>query len=373
MGLKQTARTWAEIDFRALRENYHLLRGPLNCKYMAVVKANAYGHGAEEVSRFLEAEGADWFAVAVASEGILLRKAGVTKPILIFGYTDPSAAADIARYHLTQSLISPEYTAALEQEAAMAGVTVECHTALDTGMGRIGFNPDAPDFPEVLKQNLGSHLRITGTFTHFSVADDLSDENKEYTQEQYRKFLRGCEKLEQAGIPLGLRHCCNSAAAMLHPEMQLDMVRGGIAEYGFFPSSDLNGCMPIRPVLSWYSHVSMVKRFEAGMSIGYGRMYTTREPKMVAVVPVGYADGYFRALSNCGWMMIHGKRAKILGRVCMDQTMVDVTDIPEAKMGDVVTLAGDGVTFDDLARICNTIHYEFLCAISPRVPRVYLK
>lgn len=375
--MKLERRIWAEVDLDALGDNYRTLRreGSL---YMAVVKANAYGHGDVPVARELERLGADWFGVATVQEGMSLREGGITRPILILGYTPVAYTIALDEYDLTQALFSVEYGQALEEAAAGLGIHVKCHLKIDSGMNRLGFDARREDLEEQVRAALGPHLELTGTFTHFAVADELGGEQEAFTREQFHRFRQACARLEKAGFSLGLRYCANSAASLRFPEMAMDMVREGIAQYGLSPSREMARSVPqLRPILSLHSTVAMVKTVLPGDTISYGRRFTAQEPRQIATIPVGYADGYARILGGRGKVLIHGCPAPVVGRVCMDQMMVDVTGLPPVKMGDQVVLVGqDGeetITFDQLAQLADTISYECVCAIAPRVPRLYVR
>ncbi len=373
-----TERCWAQVDLRALRRNYRRLRGLLGPrqKYLAVVKANAYGHGAVPVALALEAEGADWFGAATLEEGEELRRGGVTRPILLFGYTPPTAARRLAAGKLTQGVFSGEYAAALGAEALRAGVQVDFHLMVDSGMGRLGLRPGELDSLRQAAEILANPaLRCTGTFTHFAVADELGEASSAFTGEQFARFEGFLDRMRKAGMDPGLCHCANSAAAILTPGMRLGMCRFGIVQYGLSPSEEV-GWTELEPVMSLRATVAMVKEIHPGDTVSYGRLYTAQEPRKIATVAIGYADGYPR----CGWqggrVILKGQYAPIAGRVCMDQLMVDVTGIPHVAPGDPVTLAGrEGeaeITWDEVAQKSGTVSYERICAISGRVPRVYL-
>ncbi len=370
-------RCWAEIDLGAISENYKKIREIMSpgCKYLAVVKADGYGHGAATVAAHLQREGADWFGVATLEEALRLRKSGITRPILVLGYTDPTAAAVLSCNTITQTLLSAEYAKQLAAEAARVGCRVDCHVKIDTGMCRLGFEAEAPDtVPAIVSLSRESSLHITGIFTHFSVADDISENATEFTHLQFIRFARVCNLLKDAGVDVGLRHCCNSAGTLMRPEYHLDMCRIGISQYGLDPDPCMKGQLPMKPAMSLYAVVSMVKDIPAGATVSYGRTYTASGLRSIATVAIGYADGYPRALSNVSYMLLHGKKAPVIGRICMDQLMLDVSEIPEARAGDRVTVVGkDGdlaVTFDDLARWIGTINYEVVCGISKRIPRL---
>ena len=377
--MEHTARVWAEIDLEALRHNYTEIHKAIgSSRYMAVVKADAYGHGSGVVAPVLEAMGADWFGVASLEEALHLRQAGIRRPILIFGWTDPGCAGQLAESEITQTVYCREYAEDLAEEARLAGVTVDVHLKIDSGMGRLGFDPRRQEeLDHLLKAAREPRFRVTGIFTHFAVADEPDNaDSVEFTREQFRRYSGACDFLAGAGISPGLRHCCNSAAGLLFPEMRLDMVRMGICTYGMEPSGQMAGKADLRPVMALKSVVSMVKEIRPGDTVSYGRIYTASSPRRIATIPVGYADGYLRALGGLADVLIRGRRAPVVGRVCMDQMMADVTDIPDVAMGDLVTLAGrDGeeqVTMEELAGLTGTIGYEKICGLTQRVARVYL-
>jgi len=308
-------------------------------------------------------------------EALDLRRQGIYRPILVLGYTDPAAAPILASNTITQTLFSEEYALQLAAEAAKAGCVVDCHVKIDTGMSRLGF--DAENENTVLmveKLAQSGSLHITGIFTHFAVADEDTAVSMAFTERQFTLFMEVCNRLQADGVNVGLRHCCNSAGTLLHPDYHLDMCRLGLSQYGLDPDPCMKALLDVRPAMSLYTVVSMVKEIPAGATVSYGRQYTAPTPRRIATVAIGYADGYPRSLSNRAEMLLHGKRAPVIGRVCMDQLMLDVTDIPEARMGDIAVVAGseggESVTFDDMARWAGTINYEIICGISKRVPRV---
>ncbi len=377
--MEHTARIRAEIRLDHLRHNYQVIRSAIGAsRYLAVVKADAYGHGAAVVAPALQKLGADWFGVASLEEALALREAGIFRPVLIFGWTDPSCAAVLAEKKITQTVYSREYARALAEAAQQAGVTVDVHLKVDSGMGRLGFDSrNKEDLEALLDAARESRFRVTGTFTHFAVADEPENpESVSFTRQQFQRFQEACAYLTAHGADPGLCHCCNSAAGLLFPEMRLDMVRMGICTYGMDPSNQMAGRVDLRPVMSLRSVVSLVKTIRPGDTVSYGRIYTATEERRIATIPVGYADGYLRALGGRADVLIRGRRAPVVGRVCMDQMMADVTEIPGVAMGDVVTLAGtDGqetITMDELAGLTDTISYEKVCGLTQRVIRVYL-
>ena len=378
---------WAEIDLTALRENYEYIRRTVGGPVCAVVKADAYGHGDNVIARVLQEAGAAGFAVSSLGEGRHLRSGGITTPILILGYADPTYAAVLAANDLITTCYSTEYAQALSAAAVKAGVKVKVHLKIDTGMGRIGFAVRS-GFAETIRELEALYalpgLDICGVFQHFAVADSVEPDDERYTDEQHALFAQVVERLRADGYPVGTVHCANSAAQMRHPEWHHSLTRAGIILYGLDPSPEVH-FDGLRPTMTLKSVVEFVKDLLPGESVSYGRTYTANTPRKVATVCVGYADGYPRALSgsngnpNAGVMSIRGKPAPIIGRVCMDQTLVDVTDIPDVKMNDEVTVFGPenaaigADTADSIAAKTGTINYEIICGISRRVPRVYLR
>ena len=372
----KSLRTWVEINLDALKCNFDAVREtlPENIKILAVVKANAYGHGAIGVAKFLE-DKADYLAVAATDEALELRKNGVNCPILILGHIPYGDYDNIVKYNVTPT-ISDFYEAELLSKAAVkAGVTVPLHIAVDTGMNRIGFKCDDASIEEIKKIKKLPNIEIEGVFSHLAAADML---DKVYTKMQVEKFDDFVLKLKNAGINVSIKHLYNSAA-IADLEKKYDMVRQGIILYGLKPSDEVefNNINVPQPVMSMKTRVVQVKTLPAGESISYGCTYTTEKETRVATLCAGYADGVTRVLSNNGEVLIRGKRAKIIGRVCMDQFMVDVTDIPEVEAGDTATIFGtDGketISVDEIAKKANTINYEIICNINSRVTRVYMK
>ena len=371
------AHCWAEIDLDALVHNFRLIQEKAApAAVCAVVKADAYGHGDGMISRTLAEAGAAWFAVSSLAEARRLRRGGIEQPILILGMTRPECAGALAAEGVTQAVYSLEYARALSRAAEAAGVTVEGHLKIDTGMGRIGFGA-CRDFEGAVSGLLECRgmkgLSVTGAFQHFSVADSLTEDDRRYTEGQYALFRRVVQRLEAAG-PLKTVHCSNSAGLTAHPEWSCDLVRAGVILYGQDPSAEV--AFPgLRPVMALKTVVSQVKDLAPGDCVGYGRTYTADRALRAASVCCGYADGYPRCLSNLGVASIHGKPASVIGRVSMDQIVLDVSAVPGVSAGDEATLLGaapaDG--FAQAAEKAGTISYELLCAVSRRVPRVYLR
>mgnify|MGYP001137909729 FL=1 len=371
------AHCWAEIDLDALVHNFRLIQEKAApAAVCAVVKADAYGHGDGMIARTLAEAGAAWFAVSSLAEARRLRRGGIEQPILILGMTRPECAGALAAEGVTQAVYSLEYARALSRAAEAAGVTVEGHLKIDTGMGRIGFGA-CRDFEGAVSGLLECRgmkgLSVTGAFQHFSVADSLTEDDRRYTEGQYALFRRVVQRLEAAG-PLKTVHCSNSAGLTAHPEWSCDLVRAGVILYGQDPSAEV--AFPgLRPVMALKTVVSQVKDLAPGDCVGYGRTYTADRALRAASVCCGYADGYPRCLSNLGVASIHGKPAPVIGRVSMDQIVLDVSAVPGVSAGDEATLLGaapaDG--FAQAAEKAGTISYELLCAVSRRVPRVYLR
>lgn len=378
MDMNFERRCWAQVDLGALRHNFRLIRRMAGqAKVMAVVKADAYGHGDAAVAGLLEEEGADWFAVSGFEEAVRLRRSGIVRPILILGYTSPENAASLAVNDITQTVFSPEYAAALSAAAGRAAVTVRVHLKADTGMGRIGFPcADAPrqavDQMDAVFSLPG--LRVTGLFTHFAAADSADEADRAYTRRQYECLAAAEQALRARGRDPGLVHCCNSAGVCVWQEYRRDMVRPGIILYGHQPSEQVQ--LPgLRPAMCLKAVISMVKDVQPGDSISYGRTFTAERPMRLATLTIGYADGYPRVLSGKGVVSIHGRPAPVVGRVCMDQMMADVTGIPGVQAGEEAVIFGDGVahSVEEIARAEGTINYEVLCDIGRRVQRVYVE
>ena len=363
-------RSWVEVSMKTLWNNYSLYKKELpdTQKVMAVVKADAYGHGDKVVAKFLSDHGVRHFAVSNIDEGIHIREAGVEGQILILGYTPIDRAEELIKHDITQALLSEEYAAKI----AETRWPVKCEFAIDTGMRRIGLNSDDPENCERVIRYYASKVELDGVFTHLCVAD--TPEEDEFTERQSELF----EEMVSRGSDLHLPycHCMNSAGGLWHHSELSCFARLGIILYGLKP--DYLNTLPegIEPALSWKSVVSMVKEVKPGDTIGYGRSFKVDRPMTIATIPTGYADGYSRLLSNKGWVLINGLRAPIVGRVCMDQMMVDVTDIQNIAIGTEVVLLGksgeEKITADDLAHLYGTIGYEIVCGISKRVKRIYI-
>lgn len=368
-------RCYVEISLEAIGHNIREVkkRLPEGVKLLGVVKANAYGHGAVPVASYLENQ-VDYFATATIEEAVELRENGISAPILILGYVSPSQYGDLVEYDITQTIDSYAQALALEKEAARQNRKAKAHLAVDTGMTRIGFQVTEHDADEAAKIADLPHIELEGMFTHFSCADQ---EDKTYCSMQMEKYDKMTALLAERGVTIPLRHICNSAGIMEFDDHRFEMVRSGIITYGIYPSEEVKKeRLDLIPALSWKSHVIHVKEVGPGIGVSYGATYVTEKPMTrIATVSAGYADGYPRALSNQSCVLIHGKKAPIIGRICMDQMMVDVTDIPDVQVEDVVTLVGtDGdetITIEEIANPAARFDYEMLCDISSRVTRVY--
>nr|WP_092038121.1 alanine racemase [Planifilum fulgidum] len=368
--------TVAEVDLDAIRHNVRQFRRhlPKSVRLMAVVKADAYGHGAVPVARAALSAGADSLAVAFLDEALELREAGVSAPILVMGYTPPRAVGEAIKNDVTLTVYSEEVVEALGRQAAREGKSVAIHVKVDTGMGRLGLlEGELSAFLRCLARH--PHLRIGGVFTHFACADES---DKEYTRFQHRCLLGFVDRLRAAGADVPLIHCSNSAAAIDLPEYGHALVRLGISMYGYYPSEEVNRqAVRLKPALTLKTRIVRLKRPPAGTGISYGKTVTVDGSRWIATIPIGYADGLSRRLSNRGSALVRGRRVPIVGRVCMDQTMLDVTEAMPAAVGDEVVLYGrqgnEVISVDEVARLLDTISYEVTCAVGRRVPRVYLE
>lgn len=367
----------AEISKSALKFNLKSIKQATDkkTKIMGVVKADAYGHGSVPLSKILLENGVSSLGVAIPEEGYKLRNAGIDAPILILGNTFPCYYKKTIEYDLTQTICSFEHAVLLSKEAKKQNKIAKIHIKLDTGMGRIGFLPCEESISEIKKIAALDNIEIEGLFTHFASADSY---DKSYTKKQQEKFMYVSNALGALGINIPIKHWSNSGSIIDMPKEHLDMVRAGIILYGFYPSDEVNKKrLPLRPVMRIKSKVSFIKKIPAEESISYGLTYKTSRPSIIATIPVGYADGFSRRLSNKGRVIINGHYAPIVGRICMDQFMVDVTDIPGVEQGSVACLMGemDGlcVSGDEIANIMETINYEVTCLISARVPRIYVE
>ncbi|MBS5481960.1 MAG: alanine racemase [Oscillospiraceae bacterium] len=368
-------RTWAEISLDNLTHNFETIRrqvGP-KAKLLGVVKADAYGHGAVRVAKHLERLGAGYLAVSNLDECEELRVNGITLPILMLGFTPADQAGRILKNDMTQAVPNLAIAEAYSSAAVHAGGTMKVHIKLDTGMGRLGFQCDDAHFDaslrDILKILALPGLDVEGVFTHFCVSDEAADECVEFTKVQHNRFLRMIDAVEtQGNFRFRLHHCCNAGGIASYPEWAWDMVRCGIILYG---TGDLAERMGMKPVMTVKTTVSTIKDFDPDTSISYGRQFFTTRPSRIAVLPIGYADGLFRALSGKLRVLTPYGEAQQVGRICMDMCMIDVTDLPQLKVGDEIEVFGEHQLIETAAKQCGTISYELLCAVSKRVPRYY--
>lgn len=364
---------WAEINLDHYIHNIQeIKRRYPEVKVMAVVKADAYGHGVIPLSKAALHAGADRLAIAIVDEGIELRKAGLDVPIQILGGTAESQLAQVVDYDLIQTVFDLNTARALSRIAQEKGKRVKVHLKVDTGMGRVGFRPE--DAGEAAAAIFAlPNLDLEGLMTHLSTADET---DKSYTLQQIERYRAAWDAIEARGIRISVKHVANSATIIDLPDFHFDMVRPGIMSYGLWPSDEVDHTFDIRPVLSWKAQIIYVKDVPAGTGISYGKTFVTPKPAKVATLPLGYADGLSRRLSNKGEVLVKGHRVPIIGRVCMDQCMIDVTELDDVKIGDEVVLIGyqgeEHISAEEMASWIGTINYEVTCAISKRVPRYYV-
>lgn len=378
MNHTEISRVYAEINLDAVRYNMESMHRNIdeNSKIVAVIKTDAYGHGALPIAKAIEDFSYLWgYAVATADEAQALIEDGRKKPILILGISFKEQYSYIVENDIRPAVCDFEVASSLSKIAVEQNKICHLHIAIDTGMSRIGFQVNEENANIVEQISKLPNIDIEGIFTHFARADEVS---KEPAYQQMELFEKMVVMLEKKGISIPLKHCSNSAGIIDIPDANMDLVRAGITLYGLWPSEDVNkNIISLKPVMALKSHISFIKELDANRSISYGGTYVTKEKRIIATIPVGYGDGYARSLSNKGYVLIHGKRAPICGRICMDQFMVDVTDIPQAKEGDVVTLLGtdqnETITMEELGDLSNRFNYEFACLITPRVPRVYME
>ena len=373
--LDETRPVWAEIDLDNLAHNIKEVRKHTdkNAFVTAVVKANGYGHGSVEISRTFLDNGADRLAVAILTEALELRKGDITEPILILGYTPPTQYGKLLEYDITQAIYNYEDAKALSNKAVELGKKATIHIKLDSGMGRIGFLPTKESIDEILNISKLPNIYIEGIFTHFAKADEI---DKTHALGQFEKYMYMIKALEEQGLNISIKHVSNSAAIMDMPELNLNMVRAGVMIYGFYPSDEVKKDIELKPAMTLKARISHLKVVPKGTGISYGQIYVTDKDSKIATIPIGYADGFTRMLTGKAEVYINGKRAKIVGKICMDQCMIDVTHIEDVKVGDEVVLFGYGKEgyphADELAAKIGTINYEVVCMVSRRVPRVYI-
>ena len=371
-------RAWVEIDLDAIAHNVREIKRVTGNKVemMGVVKADAYGHGVSEVVRTLLDNGVTQLAVSMLDEAIQIRKMGIGVPVLVLSYTDPVRAEEIVFYHVTQTVFSLDLARALSAAAVKLGKTAKIHVKVNTGMTRVGFMPGYSAVKNIMEIGKLPGVIVEGIFTHFASADESE---RDYTEMQFRKFMSVCSELARVGIHIPIKHVCNSAGIIQYPQMYLDMVRPGIILYGLYPSREVDrNIIRLKPAMTLKANVILVKDVEKDTCISYGRTFRTSRPSRIATLPIGYADGYPRLLSNKGRVLINGESAPIVGRICMDQCMVDVTDLKhEVRVGDEAALFGcqngAAISVEEVAEAIGTINYEIVCIIGKRIPRVYIK
>ncbi|MGB8452301.1 MAG: alanine racemase [Anaerocolumna sp.] len=372
---KRYFRVAANIDLDAICNNIINTRKLINntTKIMAIIKADGYGHGAVPIAKVLDQIGVDAFGIAILEEGIELRQAGINKPLLILGYTPKEQFKELVRYDITPTIFQYRAAEELSKEALEQNKTANVHIKLDTGMSRIGYSDKIESISEIKRIAQLKGIKIEGIFSHFACADETDKTSAHNQLERYLSFIR---QLETEGVLIPIKHISNSAGIIDLPEAQLDMVRSGISTYGLYPSEEVNkNKLILKPAMEIKTHVSFVKEVDAGVGVSYGSTYVTTNKTKIATIPVGYGDGYPRLLSSKGRILIHGKSAPIIGRVCMDQFMVDVTKIDNVIQGDEVTLLGkDGDEFipvEEIAAMALSFNYELICNVGKRIPRIY--
>lgn len=377
--LESYQRVWSEVDLDAIWENMVHMKENIaeNTKILAVIKTDGYGHGGVPIAKMLEQlDFMFGYAAATYEEAHVLREAGVKKPILILGYTFPYCYEELIREEIRPAVYRRDTVEELAAAAAKVGQKAKVHIKVDTGMGRIGITPDEEGLEFVRFLIEHPELEVEGIFTHFAKSDETDKTSANHQLELFQNFI---DKIQtELGITIPVKHCSNSAAILEMPQANMDMVRAGITTYGLYPSEEVSkDIVPLRAAMSLYSHIVYCKTIHAGQSVSYGGLFTATKDTRVATIPVGYGDGYPRSLSGKGYVLIHGKKAPILGRVCMDQFMVDISEIPEAMEGDKVTLLGmDGterITAEELGELSGRFNYEFVCDLGKRIPRVYIQ
>ena len=376
--MKTYSRVYAKIDLDAIAYNMEQMKQNIRpeTKVMAVIKADGYGHGAVQIAEMMERWNYIWgFAVATLDEAVVLRTEGIQKPILVLGCVFPDQYMEMLKHEIRMNIYTEEMAESISRMAAREGKTAYMHIKLDTGMSRLGFGINEQSAETIKRISKMPNVNMEGIFTHFTKADE---KDKSFTKKQIQEFVWMTERLKEKNVRFTYEHCSNSAGIIDVPEANFDIVRAGISTYGLYPSEEVDKTnVKLKPALALKSHVAFVKEIERGTPVSYGGTFVAKEKMKIATIPVGYADGYPRSLSNKGYVLIRGKKAPILGRVCMDQFMVDVTDIPEAEEDDEVTLIGkdgeDEITVEEMAACFGGFHYEIICDIGKRVPRVYIQ
>lgn len=376
--MKTYSRVYAKIDLDAIASNMERMKSNLkpNTKIIAVIKADGYGHGAVQIAQMLENLEYIWgYAVATLDEAVVLKAEGMNKPILVLGCVFPDQYMEMLKYNIRMNVYTEEMAEAISQMAAREGMTAYMHIKLDTGMTRLGFDTSEKSVEAIHRISTMKNICMEGIFTHFAKADEA---DKTFTQKQIKDFMWMTQRLKEKGVEFQYEHCANSAAIIDVSDAHFDLVRAGISIFGLYPSDEVNKeLVKLKPALALKSHVAFVKEIQVGTPISYGGTFVSDKPMTIATIPVGYADGYPRNLSNLGYVLIRGKKAPIVGRVCMDQFMVDVTDIEGVSFGDNVTLIGkDGketISVEDLSDLSGRFNYEFICDLGKRIPRVYVR
>ncbi len=376
--MKTYSRVYAKIDLDAVAFNVEQMKKNLKpeTQIMAVIKADGYGHGSVPIAQILEKVEYIWgFGVATLDEALVLKNEGIYKPILVLGCVFPDQYLEMLRHNIRMNVYTKEMAEAISQLAAKEGLTAYMHIKLDTGMTRLGFSTSQESIESIERISKLNNVCLEGIFTHMAKADEI---NKDFTYEQLDKFTWMVESLEKRNVNFQYQHCANSAAIIDVPDADFGLVRAGISVYGLYPSDEVGkDLVKLKPAMALKSHVAFVNTIDAGTSISYGGTFVSEEPMTIATIPVGYGDGYPRALSNVGYVLIRGKKAPILGRVCMDQFMVDVTHIEGTCFGDSVTLIGDDgnetISVEDLSELSGRFNYEFVCDLGKRIPRVYIR
>jgi len=371
----QKKRTWAEISLENIRYNYEAIRKtvPEGCRFLAVVKADAYGHGAVRVAKTMESAGADYLAVACLDEALELRRAGIKMPVMILGPTPAEYTEVLAENDITQAVTGPAIAAEYSEICKKTGKTLRVHIAVDTGMSRIGFLCTGDSAGEgidgIEKAYHLPGLEAEGIFTHFAVSDEAGEENETYTRGQFASFMNVIESLEKRGITFKIRHCANSGATLHYlPEFALDMVRPGLLQYGYGDDAKKLG---LKPCMRLMTRVALEKQYAPGTTVSYGRHFKTDRPTRIGVLGIGYADGLHRTVSNKALFWSEGKAIPQAGNICMDMCMVNLNDAPQVRTGSEVEIFGDHARLEDLAKLAGTITYELLCSVTKRVPRIY--
>ena len=365
-------RTWAEVCLKSLAHNISEIKKLTKTEVMAIIKADGYGHGAVQIADTLLNNGADCLGIATVDEGLELRRAGITKDILVLSLTSELRFREVLSHNLLQTVAGFEMAKKLSDVAVEMGITARIHIKIDTGMGRVGLRPNDCSIDEILKIKDLDRISVEGIYTHLAASDA---QDKSFTYEQHKKFLHILSGLKAKGFTGYKEHICNSAGTLSFPELYMDMVRPGLMLYGAYPSEHVTKSIELKPVIGFKTRVTYVKYLEEGESVGYSRTYFVKRKTLVATLPVGYADGYSRGLSNKGRVIVNGQFAPVIGRVCMDQMMIDITDIDGVNVGDEVVLMGTQkektISADEIASLRDTITWEVFCNIGKRVPRIY--